>query len=104
MWKRIGSGLRAAIVTLIAALLIPAAVRAQTPDPIEAPEPSMTAKVLDVLILRPLGLLVIPVGVAAFIPIALITAPNGLDSVQQALDLFVMGPTNYVFTRPLGDV
>lgn len=104
MWKRTRQGLRAAIVTVVAGLLMPAAARAQTPNPIEAPQPSTTAKVLDALILRPLGFLVLPVGVAAFIPCALLAAPSGMENVRAALELFVTSPASYVFTRPLGDV
>jgi len=61
------------------------------------------AAAFDVLIVRPLGLVVVPVGVAAFIPAALLTAPNGKDSLKEALDYFVTSPVNYVFRRPLGD-
>jgi len=35
---------------------------------------------------------------------ALLTAPNGMDSVQEALALFVTAPTNYAFKRPLGEI
>ena len=79
-------------------------LEAASQESLEAPAPSTTAKVLDVLILRPLGLVVVPVGVAAFIPAALLTAPNGMDSVKTALELFVTGPANYVFQRPLGEI
>ncbi|HEY8153577.1 MAG TPA: hypothetical protein VII72_05555 [Myxococcota bacterium] len=104
MKKRTRSGLRAVLATLVACLWMPAGARAQAQIPIEAPRPPIWAMVLDVVILRPLGLAVLPVGVAAFIPAALLTAPGGLDKVQEALELFVTAPANYVFQRPLGEV
>lgn len=126
MTKRTKSSLRAAVVTLVAGCVLPAGAQSQsatrtatepaTPPPPptptqtqspvspEEPEPSTTARVLDALILRPLGLLVLPVGVAAFIPAALLTAPDGMDSVQTAFELFVTTPANYVFQRKLGDI
>ena len=53
--------------------------------------------------LRPLGFAALPIGVAFFVPAAAITAPNGRESVERALELFVTSPANYVFKRPLGD-
>ena len=43
------------------------------------------------------------VGAVLFVPAALLTAPNGLDSVKMALEFFVTEPANSVFQRPLGD-
>ncbi len=42
-------------------------------------------------------------GALLFVPAALLTAPNGLDSVQMALEFFVTEPAKSVFQRPLGD-
>ena len=57
----------------------------------------------DLVILRPLGLVAVAVGAVAFVPAALITAPNGRDGIQSALELFVTEPAKNVFQRPLGD-
>jgi hypothetical protein len=125
MRKRIAANARALIVTLLTGLLMPAGARAQAQAPAaapvqtdaqpaapgqpddalvqETPAVSPGAAAFDVMVLRPLGFVVIPVGVALFVPAALTTAPNGLDSVQAALELFVTNPTNYVFKRPLGE-
>jgi hypothetical protein len=116
---RTASSARALVATLIAGCLLPSGASAQAPAqgqadpalagqadeplPSEAPGVSAGAAAFDVLVLRPLGFVVIPVGVAAFIPAAITTAPNGLDSVQTALEFFVTNPTNYVFKRPLGE-
>ncbi len=119
MRERTASSARAVIATLVAGFVLPSGARAQIPaqapaEPAapgqsqelaaqEGPAVSPGAAAFDVLVLRPLGFVVIPVGVAAFIPAALTTAPNGLDSVQTALEFFVTNPTNYVFKRPLGE-
>jgi hypothetical protein len=71
---------------------------------LESPRPNTGAMVFDVLVARPLGLVVLTVGAAAFIPAALIAAPGGMDSVKEALQLFVTGPVDYVFQRPLGEI
>jgi hypothetical protein len=104
MKKRTRSGLHAAVATWVACLLMPASAGAEDQIPIEAPRPSVWAMVLDAVILRPMGFAVLPVGIAAFIPAALLTAPGGMDNVKEALELFVTAPAKYVFQRPLGDV
>ena len=123
MRKRVRTSLRAAVVTVLAGFLMPASAQAQVeaqpeaqpeaqveaqaeapaPETVEPRGPNPAAAAFDVLIVRPFGLAALPVGVAAFIPAALLTAPNGMDSIRQALDLFVISPANYVFRRPLGE-
>jgi hypothetical protein len=49
------------------------------------------------------GLVVAAVGTAFFVPAALVSAPGGRDSIETALDLFVLAPGKWVFQRPLGD-
>ena len=104
MRKRTRSSVRAVVVTLVAGLLMPPSARAEAQEALEPPSPNPAVVAFDILIVRPLTLVVVPIGVAAFIPAALLTAPNGKDSVQQALELFVTGPAYYVFQRPLGEI
>ena len=85
MRERTGSSLRAAVMTLIAGLLLPANVG------------------FDVVVLRPLGLVATAVGAVLFVPAALLTAPNGRDGVDTALKFFIIEPAKSVFQRPLGD-
>lgn len=105
MCKRTWPRARAIFLPWIAGFVLAAGAQAETPAlaPIEPPKASRGAEIFDVLVVRPLGLAVLPVGVAAFIPTALLTAPNGRDSVEAALELFVTEPANYVFQRPLGE-
>jgi hypothetical protein len=107
MKKRMRPCVRAAIAILMIGFPMPVGAQAnapaKTPPSVEPASVNPAVAAFDVMIVRPLGLLVLPVGVAAFIPAALLTAPSGMDTLQEALELFVISPAEYVFTRPLGD-
>ena len=98
MSERPRSILRAAAVTLIAALLLPAGT-AQA----ESPWASHGAKVFDVMLLRPIGFSALIVGSVLFVPVALLTFPNGRESVETAVEILVTEPAHSVFQRPLGE-
>jgi hypothetical protein len=69
----------------------------------EAPTgPNPAVMAFDAIILRPLGFVVLVVGVGAFVPAAIITAPGGLEPIEHALEIFVVEPGKDVFVRPLG--
>ena len=95
--------LRAAAMLLIVALLLPGSATALEPEGLERRRIDPVAASFDVVILRPLGFVAVVVGAAAFIPVALLTAPNGKDSLKAALELFVTRPADDVFRRRLGD-
>lgn len=61
-----------------------------------------TDMVLDLLILRPLGLLTAGVGSALFVVSLPFTLPSG--SAGDAACELVAKPLAYTFTRPLGDI
>ena len=88
-----------AAVAVCASLLLTAPAHAE-------PEPGTSnpaAVVFDVVLLRPLGLLTMVIGAAIFVPAAVVTSPGGLDSIEEALALFVLDPAKSVLERPLGD-
>ena len=115
----------AALMTLVAGLSLPAQSFAQmglpapsqrqtrAPEPPKEPEPAQeearpprpnpALMVIDLLIARPLGLVAVVVGAVLFLPVALITSPMGLDSIQAAQEAFISVPSNDVFKRPLGE-
>ena len=93
---------RAAALVLIAALLLPGSGVAEGPLQEKPAGPNPAVMAFDVVLLRPLGFVALVVGVGAFIPATIITAPNGLDSVQSAMEIFVIEPGKAVFQRPLG--
>ena len=84
----------AAIWVLAVALLAPVTAHAEV-------QPGKV--VFDVLVLRPLGFVASLIGAGLFVPVALVTLPNGVDSVQEALDQMVITPGKHVYTRPLGE-
>ena len=53
--------------------------------------------------LRPLSLVTLVAGAMLFLPAALMTAPNGMDSVADAYERFVNEPGEYFWGRPLGE-
>jgi hypothetical protein len=104
--------IRAAVIAAVAfALPISSHAQAQpdaklqalTPEPIEPKGLNPAVGAFDVLVVRPLAATALPIGVAFFVPAALLSAPGGKDSVGQALEFFVKAPARYVFTRPLGE-
>jgi hypothetical protein len=89
----------AAAGALIASLLMPSEAWS---DPGSA-APSGFAVGFDAVLLRPIGFVATVIGTGLFLPAALVSAPGGRDSVQEAWELFVLVPGKYVFERPLGD-
>ena len=91
---------RAAVITAIAALLLPATAHAQA----EIPEatPHWGAQAFDVALLRPMGFAALVVGAGLFIPASILTSPGGKDSLETALDYFILEPFRGTFMRPLG--
>lgn len=65
-------------------------------------EPSSTAVVYDVLLLRPLGLVATTVGTALFIAGLPFTIPS--QSVKVTADKLVAAPFNFTFRRPIGNM
>lgn len=89
---------------LLAALLLSVPAQAQSPGGPDTspPPPDYGANTFDVLVLRPLGFVGVVIGAALFVPVAVITAPGGRDTLEEALEMFVLVPGKFVFTRPLG--
>jgi hypothetical protein len=104
MRNRTLSGGRAAIATLLACLLVPAGAGAEDLPAAEPEGPGAGAIAFDVLVLRPLGFLVLPVSCAAFLPAALLSAPGGLERLTEVYEQLVKEPAAYVFQRPLGEI
>lgn len=58
----------------------------------------------DILVLRTSGFLALAVGSVLFAGGAILTSPGGMPQIREALDLFVLTPSEYVFERPIGDI
>ena len=61
------------------------------------------AKLFDFTVLRPLGFAATLVGGAFFLPAALLTSPGGMESIEDAYEIFVTSQVEYTFKRPLGE-
>ena len=103
MRKRARQSLRAAAVTLIAGLLLPGGAYAADPQPVQSNAANAAAAAFDVVILRPMGLVLLTVSTVLFAPVALLTAAGGKDSLREGLEVFVTSPAENVFQRPLGE-
>jgi hypothetical protein len=89
-----------ALAALCAVLLAPSAAQAQ----LAARAGRALAAGVDVVIVRPLGFVALVVGAVAFVPVALIAAPQGRDGFEQAWEQLVEGPAEHVFVRPIGEL
>ena len=85
---------------LIATLIpLPFATTAFAEENLETP--SIFNTFIDAVVLRPLGLLAIPVGFGAFIIALPFSALGG--NTKTSFDQLVKAPAKYTFDRPLGD-
>ena len=98
--------LRIGAATLIAGLLLQGNAYALEPQSSGAQWQQWqkgAAVTFDLIILRPLQAAALAVGIMAFVPAALFSAPGGRDSYREAEQLFIITPANDFFERPLGD-
>ena len=91
--------IRLGALALSFALLAAAPARA---EPATVTSDKGTDMVLDLLILRPLGLLATGLGSAAFVVALPFTLPGG-NAGEAACEL-VRSPLEYTFNRPLGEL
>jgi len=59
---------------------------------------------VDLILIRPAAALTLGTGAVLFVPAALMTAPNGWESIKEAYQRFVDEPAEYFITRPLGEI
>ncbi len=99
-WRR-SSGWAAGLLAVC--LLAPAPARAQADPDFQTQAADYAAVAFDLAILRPLGFAAAAIGFAFFIPAAVITAPGGRETIEEAWEQMVVVPGRAVFRRPLGD-
>lgn len=113
MRGRTGSSSTIAVAILSAVLALPVPMFAE--EPAEAPAPprgiftgeevlSGLAVVVDLIVVRPLGLTALGTGLALFVPAAALSASGGKATFLEAFEFFVEVPAKNVFTRRLGDL
>jgi len=100
---------RIAVAVLTAVLLLPAIGRAEEAPDDAPPVDSRWGPIrildvsMDVKWVRPLSAITLAVGCVLFVPAALLTAPNGWESITDAYGRFVNEPGEYLITRPIGE-
>ena len=86
------------IFATVAALLLLAPTSAWSFDASETANQGF-----DAVILRPLGFMTMIIGGVAMGPAVLFGAANGRTGVDEAYDIFLAGPIETTFERPLGE-
>lgn len=95
--------------TGVAALALAAWVAVMAlPGPVRAAEDRSGALrafdvTFDLLLLRPLAAVSSAVGAVYFVPAAAIASPGGRDPIAEAWERFVLAPSRFAYTRPLGE-
>lgn len=98
--------LRGPVVTFLLLLLLAAPAAALEPpadasDPWHVKAADIGAKTFDVVLLRPLGFAATVGGLACFAVASPFSAIA--QEIGTSWDIFVLGPADYTFSRPLGD-
>lgn len=63
----------------------------------------VTAKTIDLTLIRPVASLRVLVGSILFLPAALFSAPAGREGFEGAKDIFITAPVEYAFERDIGE-
>jgi hypothetical protein len=94
--------LRTLPATLAVAGLLLVGTAAPAGAAVEDIDQNQVHPIFDLIVLRPLGLGVTALGVAVFVPAALVTAVVRPSDIDKPFDYLVMQPFGYTFQDPLG--
>lgn len=89
----------AAAALALALLVAPWPAAAQDEGPVSGDK--ATDMVVDVVVVRPLGLVATAIGTVLTVVALPFTIPSG--SVEKSAQELIVRPAEYTFTRPLGD-
>ena len=89
---------------LRASLIIALLLASGTPQAFAQEEggPSQTDRAFDAMVLRPLGAMGVVLGAVILVPAALVSAPGGMESLDNAYDVFLRMPLDNLVNAPLG--
>ena len=62
----------------------------------------VTAKAVDLTLIRPMASIRVLVGGVLFVPSALLASPSGKEGIEGAMDVLVTAPWEYAFDREMG--
>jgi len=85
-------------------LLIALLLASWTPQVLAQEEggPSQVDRTFDAMVLRPLGAAGVVLGAVILVPAALVSAPGGMESLDNAYDVFLRMPLDNLINAPLG--
>jgi hypothetical protein len=83
------------------AILMTAALPVLAHDPHTVSGDKTTDMMVDVLVVRPLGLVTTAVGAVLTVVALPFTLPSG--SVKESAEMMIVNPAEYTFKRPLGE-
>ena len=92
---------RATAITALLLMLASHAAAIEPADPWYVKAGNFAAKSFDVVLLRPLGLAATVGGFGCYAVALPFSAIN--RDITTPWEIFVLGPSDYTFTRPLGD-
>jgi len=92
--------MRATILALVTGLFLLPAQAFATPSAraLEAADAT-----LDLVVFRPLQATALAIGAVAFVPVAVLASPCGLEPIKQAWEHFAGSQVDATFRRELGD-
>ena len=89
-------------MVIAALILVPLGSTAMAQTPVQAPKPSAESMSIDLIVLRPLGIVSLVAGTAIFVVSLPFSALGG--NVGQAGEKLVKDPAKFTFGRKLGDI
>ena len=95
---RIVSKFAAALVA--ASLLASPVVAEQTYSDVEA---SFVSDSMDLIVMRPMGLIALGIGAVLWLPAAAMTAAVQPSEIKKPTEALIMKPYRYVFEDPIGE-
>jgi hypothetical protein len=90
------------VAAAIAAFAMLGAAAPASASDLDNIDPNSVPAPVDLILLRPIGLVATAVGAAAFVPAAAVTAVFHHQSVPNVFDLLVRGPYEFTFVDPIG--
>lgn len=89
-------------LVVAALVLVPMGATALAQDPVQAIEPSGESMAVDLLVVRPLGILSVVAGTAVYLVSLPFSAMGG--NMDKAGEKLVKEPAKFAFARKLGDI
>lgn len=93
---------RISVATLAALALLSMPVAGWAETNVDRLDSSNASPMMDVMVLRPLGLVLLGASAVLFVPMAAVTGITRPHEMGQTVDHMLVEPARYVFQDPLG--